>query len=489
MPNPIRNTKKLPSNDPLPPPANRRSPDAVMDQLHAQLADVAEQARLVENTADAEKRPMTEDEVKTVQQLHGDFERIEAEIDARVRSQKMDERMRQPRERLTNADPVEASADEPADDDEEPAPMTMKKRLNASRPRITGGEPAGARRGSGGFRSIGEFAIAAHQTFNGKHDARIMNAPSSYGQEAVGADGGFALPPDFRQQIMKTVMGEDSLLGRTDQQQTSSNAITLPQDTTTPWQTSGGVLGAWIGEGQTITGTKPQLGQLECRAHKLAALVPLTDELLEDVPSMTRWLESKVPDKFTSLINDAIVNGDGNMKPKGIMQAACKITVAAESGQGAGTVVAKNILKMWGRLYGKLRPNAIWLINQDVEQQLQQLTMPGTNPSQPAYMPPGGFSVSPYATLLGRPIIPLEACAAVGTEGDIILTDPSQYLTVLKSGGMRTDVSIHLYFDSDHTAFRFVMRVGGQSYWPAAIARQNGSNTLSPIVTLNSTRT
>jgi hypothetical protein len=48
---------------------------------------------------------------------------------------------------------------------------------------------------------------------------------------------------------------------------------------------------------------------------------------------------------------------------------------------------------------------------------------------------------------------------------------------------------MHLYFDTDHLAFRFVMRIGGQSYWPSAIARKNGSNTLSPIVTLNSTRT
>jgi hypothetical protein len=54
---------------------------------------------------------------------------------------------------------------------------------------------------------------------------------------------------------------------------------------------------------------------------------------------------------------------------------------------------------------------------------------------------------------------------------------------------MRTDVSIHLYFDTDHVAFRFIMRLGGQSYWPAPIVRQNGSNTLSPIVTLNSSRT
>lgn len=478
-----------PAVKPLPPP-NKKSPNTTMDQLHEQLSNLAEQTRVIENTADAEKRPMTDDEVKTIRQLNADFEAVEAEIEVRNHSQRMEERLSAGQGRRTQ--PADVEVDEA--DEEEPLPAANTKaaaraRAAARGHHITGGEPAGATKGSRGFRSIGEFAIAAKLTLTGKHDPRIMNAPTTFGQEAVGSDGGFALPPDFRQEIMKQVMGEDSLLSRTDQQTTSSNALTLPLDTTTPWQTSGGVLGSWMGEGGTIGITKPKLGQLECKANKLGALVPITDELLEDVPAMTRWLQSKVPEKFTSLINDAIVNGDGNMKPLGMLNANCKITVAAESGQGAGTIVAKNIMKMWGRLYGRLRADAVWLINQDSEQQLQQLVMPGTNPSFPAYMPPGGFSAAPYATLFGRPIIPLEACQTVGTEGDIILTDPTQYLTVLKAGGMRTDVSIHLYFDSDHTAFRFVMRIGGQSYWPAAVARANGSNTLSPIVTLNSTRT
>jgi HK97 family phage major capsid protein len=188
-------------------------------------------------------------------------------------------------------------------------------------------------------------------------------------------------------------------------------------------------------------------------------------------------------------LNNDLVVGSGAGTLQGLLNAPAKITQAAESGQGANTVVSKNILKMWGRMYSEFRKNAIWLANQDVEQQLQQLVMPGTNPSMPAYMPPGGFSGAPYATLLGRPIIITEACKALGTEGDLILTDLKQYCLLTKSGGLRSDVSIHLYFDSDHTAFRFIMRVGGQSYLPGAITRKNGSNTLSSIVTLNSTRT
>jgi hypothetical protein len=46
----------------------------------------------------------------------------------------------------------------------------------------------------------------------------------------------------------------------------------------------------------------------------------------------------------------------------------------------------------------------------------------------------------------------------------------------VKTGGVRTDVSIHLYFDADQTVFRVIMRVGGNPWWKTSIARKNGSN-------------
>ena len=442
---------------------------STMDELHAKLASLAEQAKVIENVADAEKRSMTDEEVKSIASITDAFETVEREIEARGRTGKMDAKVSEPGQRVTK-------------------PADLGAPVAATSPRVEGGMPSGATRGSWGFRSIGEWALAARKTANGHADNRIMNAPASYGSEGTNADGGYAVPPDFREAIMKIVQGEESLLSRTDQQVTTSNGITLPLDSATPWATSGGVLGGWVAEGAAITPTKPALGTLTVKAQKLAALVPLTDELLEDVPAMTRYLTSKVPEKFNSLINTAIVSGSGSGQPQGLMNAACLVTQAAESGQGAGTVVAKNILKMFGRLYGGCRKNAVWLINQDVEQQLQQLVI-GSSPTIAAYLPPGGLSGAPYATLLGRPVIPVEACSAVGTAGDIILVDLSQYLTVMKAGGVKTDTSIHLYFDSDHTAFRFVMRLGGQSYWPGTLTRQNGSNTLSHVVCLNSTRT
>src|SRR5690606_6300019 len=104
---------------------------------------------------------------------------------------------------------------------------------------------------------------------------------------------------------------------------------------------------------------------------------------------------------------------------------------------------------------------AVWITSQDAELPLQTMTFtPSGGNSIPVYMPAGGISGQPYSTLFGRPIIVSEAAGALGDVGDIILADMSQYLAATKSAGPKVDVSIHLWFDYDVTAYRFVFRLG-----------------------------
>jgi HK97 family phage major capsid protein len=159
-------------------------------------------------------------------------------------------------------------------------------------------------------------------------------------------------------------------------------------------------------------------------------------------------------------ITNAIVNGTGVGQPQGLMGAGCKVTVSKEGRRPSNTVLPANILKMWGRCLGDWRTNAVWLINQDVEQQLQQFVMGGTTAATPVYLPPGGLSGA-LRDLMGRPVITTEACKALSTEGDIILTDLKQYLSVVKTGGVQQEVSIHLWFDQDIVAFKFTTRSAG----------------------------
>jgi HK97 family phage major capsid protein len=102
----------------------------------------------------------------------------------------------------------------------------------------------------------------------------------------------------------------------------------------------------------------------------------------------------------------------------------------------------------------------------------------------PTYLPPGGLSTSPYASLMGRPVIPVEYAATIGDQGDIMLADMSQYVGIDK-GGTQTASSIHVNFVYDETVFRFVYRFDGQPSWNSALTPYKGTNTLSPFVVLD----
>ena len=99
-------------------------------------------------------------------------------------------------------------------------------------------------------------------------------------------------------------------------------------------------------------------------------------------------------------------------------------------------------------------------------------------------MPPGGLSVAPFGTIYGKEVVPTEACQTLGDVGDIIFVNMKQYMTVRKTSGIRAETSVHLWFDQDMTAFRFILRVAGEPWWNSVIARANGTNTLSAYVTL-----
>jgi len=342
----------------------------------------------------------------------------------------------------------------------------------------------------GGFRHFGDFAACVRMASGGDANAlgklQILAAVGPGANEGAGTDGGFLVPPDFRDTIMRKVMGEESLLSRCDQITTASNNVVLPKDEVTPWGTSG-IRVYWESEANQLTASKPAFDQITMRLNKLTALVRVSDELLDDSPALDGYLRSKTPEALTSVINLAIVQGNGVGKPLGIMLSPALVTVSAETSQPADTIHHRNIVKMFTRMHAPCRARSVWLIHPDAEAQLHLMSFrDGTSTPVPVYLPPGGLSASPYGTLLGRPVLPLQAMETVGDLGDIILADMTQYLVLLKTGGLRTDVSMHLYFDYGQQAYRFTLRMTGTPWWSSAITQRDGANTQSCFVTLAS---
>jgi HK97 family phage major capsid protein len=245
---------------------------------------------------------------------------------------------------------------------------------------------------------------------------------------------------------------------------------------------SGAVQGYWVEQGQAPTASRPKFAQINMRLHGLSALGYATNSLLRNAAALEAIMTDAFSDELAFLVEDAIINGTGAGSPLGVLNAPALVSVSKETGQDAATIMKENIDKMWARLYARARANAVWFINQDVEPQLDNLQMVIGLGGVPVYLPPGGLSDTPYARLKGRPVIPVEYCATLGTVGDIILADLSEYRII--DAAMQSASSMHVAFTTNEMAFRVTYECDGQPRWKSALTPYKGSNTLSPFVAL-----
>lgn len=330
----------------------------------------------------------------------------------------------------------------------------------------------------GGFASAGEWLMGVKKAAYGDIDARFKAAAA---QEKVGEDGGFLVPEEISTAILKKMDGDESLMARCNVTQVSGNSLTLNVDENQPW--TGGIQAYWVGEGQSITESKPNFKQAQFRLQKVAALVKATDELLEDATALASYIGNNAPAAIMHQVNKAILNGNGAGKPQGIIQSPFTYTVAKESMQSADTVLAENVLKMYSRMFPGSRANAAWFIHPAVEEQLRLLK---DGNGVYIYVAPGGqFNQSPYGSLLGRPVIPLLAgLPALGDVGDILFADLSYYYMIRKASGVKSATSIHLLFDKEQTAFRFSLRVDGKCPFQAPVTTETGNYKMSAFIQL-----
>lgn len=325
--------------------------------------------------------------------------------------------------------------------------------------------------------SHGEEAVTARN--------KLMAAASG-SNEAVDSEGGFAVQADFSTTIERRMNEVGTLLALMNPLQVSGNGLyerTIAETSRATGSRWGGIRGYWVAEGDSITDSKPKFERIKTELEKVAALGYSTDELLEDFAAMSGLFVEGFAEELTFLTEDAIIEGDGAGKPLGILNAPCLITQAKETGQAADTFNTANISQMWNRFPSRNRKNAVWLINQELEPQLDELSIPaGTAALEPRFVTYGPDGI---LRIKGRPVVVIEYASALGDLGDVILADPTEYRLITK-GGVKQASSMHVKFATDEMAFRATYRVGGQPKWrlPLTPFKATASRTVSPFVTL-----
>lgn len=331
-----------------------------------------------------------------------------------------------------------------------------------------------------------EFFMAVKDAAYGQVDPRLLSrrvVDATGLSEGVPADGGYLLRQETNDRILERMYDVGEILSRVAADPVGANANgasynAVDETSRVGGSRFGGVLGYWIGEGGTITPSRPKFRQLDLKLKKVAALCYATDEQIQDTVNLQSWLERVVPEELRFQAEDAIIEGDGVGKPLGILNAPSLVTVTRTD---ANLVQFADIVSMYSRRWAGV-DDYVWLIHQDVGPQLDQLTLTvGSDVVPPRFVDYGRDGVM---RMKNKEVLESEYCQTLGTKGDIMLASLSQYQTINK-GMVQMASSIHVQFVTDEMAFRFIFRIDGEPTWHSALTPLHGSNTVSPFVVLS----
>lgn len=334
-----------------------------------------------------------------------------------------------------------------------------------------------------------QLKAVRNAAINGTVDSRLarLNAQNA----AAGAnegnpdEGGYAVQSDFAGMMMETAATAGNILSRVDQYQVSGNANRVAwteiDESSIATTVYGGIQVYWAAEAATATATKPKLTERELKLQKLMGIAYATYELDNDSNFISQLYTKAFALAIQRELESAIISGNGVGKPFGLLKGGALISVAKQSGQAADTVAWENIVSMYNRALNPGDSNYVWLMHDDVSEQLDYLNFPIGTGGVPIYLPAALQGSVP--TLKGKSIVTSDQCSALGDMGDINYVDLSQYMLIYK-GGVQADTSMHVQFLTAENCFRFIFRANGQPKRNKALTIKNSTKTRSSFVTL-----
>jgi len=334
----------------------------------------------------------------------------------------------------------------------------------------------------GTFKNFADYVLAVknYQTPENQNKLKAFE---------TGVQGDFLIPVEYAAGILDFASQSNPFMQMATKYPLKGNSFSLKyykSKNRTSANFYGGVVSYWVEEGNAPTASDMQFGKIDFRLHDLAMLIAATNDMIEDAPEAVSGIINKsFGARLGYDLENVFLNGNGAGQPLGILNSGAKINQAKKTSQAAATIVSENLISMRNRLPNESKKNAVWIYASDAAVAIQNCKIGES--TFPAFIPAGALSANQTLdTVLGRPAYESEhLSSALGTSGDIILVDPTQYGVAYK-GTFTPSVesSAHLYFDSNKTAFRLVFRVDGQPLWDTYITPAQGSVTKSPIVTL-----
>lgn len=157
--------------------------------------------------------------------------------------------------------------------------------------------------------TLGRFIKAQFEHDHTYLKAYRNHARTAYKAQGINPDsaGGYLVAPEQSNEIIELLRPQSVFLGGglVTERTMTTNDLYIPR-------MDGGITSAWIGENAVIQPTEAEFGQIHLVARKLAVLVPISNEVLEDSnPDIETAIREDIAREFALRIDQAILYGSG----------------------------------------------------------------------------------------------------------------------------------------------------------------------------------
>jgi len=271
--------------------------------------------------------------------------------------------------------------------------------------------------------------------------------------EGTPADGGYTVPQDFYSRLVMEVTEKAQMRSMVTVVPMKTNVLTIPVGEHGPDV-------FWTAEGATKTTTTMDFRQPTITAYKMASIIYLTDELIEDSAfDLVNVLISRFAERIATEEDKVIINGAGTTQPVGIF-----VNASVASRSCSGNLDFDDIIDLIYDLPVKYRSGAKFLVNSENVRELRKL-----KDEQGRYLWQDPVSAGQPATIQGYPVVETYWAPV----GQIAFGDfkTAYWLGDRKRMTVKISNDTETTFTQDKTAIRIVERIGGDVIVPNAVRK------------------
>lgn len=276
---------------------------------------------------------------------------------------------------------------------------------------------------------------------------------------AEGADstGGYLVPDEFEHTLVQSL--EEFNIMRTLARviRTSSGELKIPVVATKG-------TASWVDEGATIPSSDGSFGQVTLEAFKLATIVKVSKELLQDSAfPLEAFLSQDFGRRIGTLEEEAFLVGDGNKKPTGIFAATgggqVGVTAASQT-----AITWDEVMDLYHSLKSPYRNKAVFIANDLTVKALRKLKS-----TDGQYLWQASLTAGTPDTILGRPVYVSSFAPTIAAGASVLAFGDFSYYWIGDRLNRTFERLNEIYAETDQVGFKATQHVDGKLILPEAV--------------------